>query len=412
MKSFLNHFSLLLVFLLPLQTQLILAEYSLYHNANTGPTAGLFIIEILTLLLASLVCFHYRHHLLQITKYLSQQIHLLVASSLLLFATIITLLLNPHLLSLVHLIHLLSACALILIILLQPHLKHKFILAFASGLIPSVILGIYQVIFGHSPASTYLGLAERSASNLGDSIYIIQDQRILRAYGFFSHPNIFAGYLTTALILLNTFTSKLNKKIIPALNVILIIGLILTFSKSAIIALFLTTIIYYSSTQKITSNKSILISTSILAILALRLLINQIELMSFQDRVNQWLDYFPLLTNNFINFLFGFGPGQYIFNWLDYNPNLDWWLYQPIHNVPVLILAEIGVIGFLLLFFILYKIFRTIPNQPHNLHILLISIPLIIISLFDHYLWSYWSGLVLFAFILASILTHARLTTQ
>ena len=67
------------------------------------------------------------------------------------------------------------------------------------------------------------------------------------------------------------------------------------------------------------------------------------------------------------------------------------------HNTWLLVLAELGVLGFLVLLLSL----RPLMNLQA-----LFLIPLGVISLFDHYLWSLWPGLALLALSAACLLRN------
>ncbi len=68
------------------------------------------------------------------------------------------------------------------------------------------------------------------------------------------------------------------------------------------------------------------------------------------------------------------------------------------HNVYLLALAEMGFVGFGLLILIYYYIVIFLWNQRALEISIVISI--LIISLFDHYWWSLYSGIILFGAII------------
>ena len=66
------------------------------------------------------------------------------------------------------------------------------------------------------------------------------------------------------------------------------------------------------------------------------------------------------------------------------------WFYQPVHNVFLLIFTELGVAGVLVILLFGYFIRRIF-----NCNLLPIFILFLLLALFDHYLWSLYSGLLL-----------------
>jgi hypothetical protein len=66
------------------------------------------------------------------------------------------------------------------------------------------------------------------------------------------------------------------------------------------------------------------------------------------------------------------------------------------HQIPLLILAETGLVGASGILLLLVFVFRAIPFDKRRFF--LAATPLMIIAMLDHYLWSYWSGQVLASF--------------
>jgi hypothetical protein len=275
--------------------------------------------------------------------------------------------------------------------------------AFAAGLIGPFIVGIAQIVFGSSPASTVLGLAPRSAEALGDSIFTFGGERMLRSYGSLPHPNIFGGYLAVALIILAPFKTWWQR--VGAGSAVL--GLLLTFSQSAWIgaALGILTllIVKRSKVQHIIkkhgSKLSLAAGIAVTAVLAALFVNTNFTSESLADRAAQYEVYTDLVRPP----LTGLGPAQFAQRWSEVQPALDWWKYQPIHNVPLLIFAEIGAIGLLALLWFLYEIdqlnYARLKKREAQIA-LAAGTTLVAIAFFDHYLWTLWPGLALAAFVL------------
>ena len=80
------------------------------------------------------------------------------------------------------------------------------------------------------------------------------------------------------------------------------------------------------------------------------------------------------------------------------NPGQPAYSYQPVHNVFLLVLAEIGVFGFL--FFVslfLYVFYQAIKIKDGFAVALLIA--LMILMMFDHYFWSLHFGMMFLFFV-------------
>ena len=141
------------------------------------------------------------------------------------------------------LMHLASALA-VFVMLLNKKVEWRPILAgFGLGLVVPAMVGVWQIVVDWSPASTIFGLASRDANNLGDAITLKNGVRELRAYGSFSHPNIFAGYLAVGALCLRTLLIRVQKgsyrRFLLISMLLLTVLLVYTGSRSAMLGLLL-----------------------------------------------------------------------------------------------------------------------------------------------------------------------------
>ncbi len=316
--------------------------------------------------------------------------------------------------------HLLFAGALFVVLLDQRVDKWQALLAFTLGLVAPSILGLVQVVIGSSPASTLLGLAAHHASDLGTAVIEQGGGRLLRAYGSLNHPNVFGGYLAIGVIsaLLLLFRGK---KIAYPLLPLFSFALIATFSRSAWLALAAALcvgagLLVVKHRAKICPR---LLPIGLLVIsLAAAVAVfskplfsrfdanKRLEQISVTDRVEQY-QAFPKVVKGHL--ATGVGIGDYPFALSEVRPGESVWAYQPIHNVPLLVLGEVGILGVLAMLFwagsvdrLNYAAIRR-GNIAAIGGIVLGTVPLVIIF-FDHYLWSSWSGLALLAFLMAMTL--------
>jgi len=276
--------------------------------------------------------------------------------------------------------------------------------AFLTGLIAPAIIGIHQFLSGGSNPSTLLGLATRSAETLGDSIITISDDRVLRAYGSFPHPNIFAGYLAIAFTV--SLRGAKRRGNLAALAIALI--LLFTFSRAA----FLAAVIALAITKWPTKNKEPVTLTAstdhppkknkkttfiIAAILIFAITpaaVNRLNLTdphesrSISERVQQHQE-FPSVISGAA--LLGHGLGNYTLAIEKIFPSREWWQYQPIHNTWLLAVGEVGILGMILT---LLTISSALPRKRSKEATAILA-TVLILTLFDHYLWSSWAGLTL-----------------
>lgn len=292
------------------------------------------------------------------------------------------------------------------------------LLSFAAGLVIPMGLGVWQVIFDGSPASTIFGLALRDANALGDAVTVGSDGvRQLRAYGSFPHPNIFGGYLAVGLLACAGLFREVKKpKYLLLIPVVFAVLLALSASRAAILGLILGMFLagLVARLQNVKLARILVIPIAIAVIggaMALSFATplaeivrsgetTSVEARSIEERVEQYFDYPAALSGRW---LLGNGLGAYTFAAFDAGTCRDWDC-QPIHNIPLLILAEIGLLGALVVFAWSSSIdrinFNRFPNRDALVAFAMGNVVLVILF-FDHWIWSQWAGLALIAFVMA-----------
>ncbi|OGL96210.1 hypothetical protein A2317_02210 [Candidatus Uhrbacteria bacterium RIFOXYB2_FULL_41_10] len=444
-------------FLLPWQTLYIFSQYTIAGEVFQYGVVSLYAVELL-------VVFAYLlYGRLQITKSLQK----IVSLTFLLMGFVLASALwaiNFDL-ALGQFAHILVALMLFLLLLdKRTNLQHVA-MGLIAGLIIPIGLSVWQVVVGASGASTLFGLAFRDAQTLGDAVLTLENgTRILRAYGSFSHPNIFGGYLVIGLLSLlfvrlglspfskgewEGVAGRVQKILWLTTFVFLFIGLILTYSQSAWIAIIIAfvcgigTLFFWR--QKIANPlwqsrirpcrvsikevwgscllarfKVIALIFSVLIILGSIfgiLTLNSIGVSqtSITERAAQYQEW-PQVVSDF--WIFGSGLGNYTYAVEAFDPSKEWWQYQPVHNAPMLIVGEIGVVGLILVIGWLALIDKLnvnriladslSANEEQNavcrfgsIIALMMGCALLVIAGLDHYLWSQWSGLALVAYVVA-----------
>jgi len=269
---------------------------------------------------------------------------------------------------------------------------------FVIGMLGQALIGITQIILQKNIGLPVVVEPTLSRELAGVAKISLGDNILIRAYGTFPHSNIlaFAGimalilvynrvigqkqaiilYILTLIVAgmfdhyiltsiqaiiiaglvgigLNRdikldFTRRLNKIIIVLLHILII----LTFSKLALILLLIIDCIYltYSWNKKMfyveqfqnklkSLPRIIINSVAMIGIIILWILPYQQILDTFLKRIFYLQDAFLIIQSNF---LLGVGLGQYVAN---LSENREFWQYEPVHNILVLLLSELGLIG-------------------------------------------------------------------
>lgn len=317
--------------------------------------------------------------------------------------------------SVVAVTHLLIAGLLFLLVLDERLSKKTIAQAFVLGLLPGVILGIFQVVTGTSPALSWFGLASHVASDPGVSVVAVEGTRILRAYGFLPHPNVFGGYLAIGL-LLSVWISKDERTIFwSAVSALLGVGLVLTFSRSAWLGvLFGAGVLLYHVWKTKDVRTWVRVSGApVMAIVLTALCFfgaistrtfsggdAPLEQRSVSERVSGYQEAVQVFLQHPI---VGSGIGAYTVALTQLRPNDPSWSYQPVHNTLLLLLSEVGLLGVIVSVWWGMSIVKPhtplSPSQaPLGYALLLTLLPPF---LFDHYLFSGWWGIVFLLFVLA-----------
>lgn len=302
---------------------------------------------------------------------------------------------------------------------------------FVAGMFVPTMVGLVQVFAGGSPASTWLGIAARDAAQLGDAVFTIDGQRVLRSYGTFSHPNIFGGYLGVALFAWWHLVSRMRTKWshqryvgIGAFGTIfLLASIILTGSRSAMLGVGIGLLVvmvlrmirkpklarFAGATIGLFAIGAALVGSFAFADVAADIRGGGVnEERSMSERVALYKEFVPLVTT--MNPYIGEGVGAYVLASAALDPGKDVYDYQPVHNAWALIFAEIGILGAVAIGAWLYSIGRVhIKQIPHPAALTAVGMMsvLLTISVFDHYLWSSWAGVVLVGLVVCTSLRLA-----
>lgn len=322
--------------------------------------------------------------------------------------------------SLTQFMHLLFAMLLFSALLDQRVSMRRVMIGFLLGLVLPAMLGVVQFFTGESHASTLLGLAERDALRAGEAVIQTgEGVRWLRAYGSFPHPNIFGGYLAVGLAtvfgLWGHVRSAGDKWLLLIGALIFSSALLLTFSRSAWLGLTLAVIVgaMVLLIKNVKAARAAVIPVALLFIAGAYVLSfgmglgirpasdAAFEQRSVDERIAQYEDYATVVDGKW---LLGHSIGAYPFAYAEGFPQKEWWAYQPIHNVFLLVIAEIGLIGAIAVLAWSSSIdkinFSRFPNRDAVTAFMMGNIVLVILF-FDHYLWSSWAGLALVAYVMA-----------
>ncbi|NMB48141.1 O-antigen ligase family protein [Candidatus Kuenenbacteria bacterium] len=269
------------------------------------------------------------------------------------------------------------------------------------------LLAIWQFANQSIWSNKWLGMASQKASELGASVIEIGGDRYLRAYGSWPHPNILGGFLILILgawfYLLTQAKERQQKRFVILTGIGIAAGIFFSFSRASwliFLTLYAWAWFYVSRYRREKFDKKILSAIGLVVVVLTVLFAplvetrmgvgerQRLEIRSEEERLSGYGQAIEIIKNNW----WGVGMGNYAFTMRDYYKIDDPWEIQPVHNTYLMIWAELGAVGFLLVILLNCYIIKLLIKRKGwwNLGILMIIYGLM---LFDHFWWTTASGM-------------------
>jgi len=267
----------------------------------------------------------------------------------------------------------------------------------------SSLIAIAQFIKQASLGGIFWWLGERTfnLNTPGIARATWEGKFFLRPYSTFSHPNSLAGFILVSLILI---LGRKNFKMADLLATGLgIFVLILCFSKMVWVTTVFVFLVNFLLRKKTSKQQPayrqgrLTINNFFLFILLTFLwfgrnisaesLIRRQELANIALHLTKVAPFFGVGLNNFIPAM---SKIQVSFDWI-------WWL-QPVHNIFLLVLAETGIIGFLIFLFLIIKTFKN-SLDIRNWSLVISLLAILLTGAADHYWLTLQQNQLMFAII-------------
>lgn len=269
--------------------------------------------------------------------------------------------------------------------------KYMLVVLLVSVLVQG-ILGVLQFKMGASLGLGLLGESQIVSGMQGSSFVTLNNEVFLRAYGTFPHPNILGGYLVMCLLLSLYLYMREDfrwKRGVMLLGILSSIFVVFTFSRICMLLVLIVWLVFLFF--RFFVKKKGIYSFSI-GLIAERFL----NLLSGGD--TSWSDRVNLMRSSFVvigeNWLMGIGLGRFtqgMENDIPLTSN-GVMLIQPVHNVPLLTVSELGTVGTLLYCVLLGSILLRNVKRLSWFKWLVIFV-IVVIGCFDHYLFSLPQGI-------------------
>ena len=220
----------------------------------------------------------------------------------------------------------------------------------------------------------------------------------------------------------------LEKYLLSLSLFVLSFGLMLTFSRGVIVFFIFTSVLFFVGVfllEKLKKYKTqaiklaVLVVVSWLFVIAVawpevssRFLESTISEPAIQERLFFNKVGTDTISQNYSQLFFGVGIGNFVNHYMQFVPGLAPYLYQPVHNIYILIASEVGILG--LVAFIVFlaallwkSIKRLLPSitiqdahdREHLVYVfslLLVACFVLFIGMYDHYFWTLQQGGLMF----------------
>ncbi|MFH1611790.1 MAG: O-antigen ligase family protein [bacterium] len=315
-------------------------------------------------------------------------------------------------------------------------LVHIFL---ASGLVQACI-AILQYAKQHSLGLKYLAESPLNTEIGGVAKIVVGGVKMLRVYGVFPHPNILAAFLLVNILFLyyiwttkkHTFTKNC---LLMIAYFVFLFSLLLTFSRTIIAITLIVSIIYFIfSFVKAKKNKDIslmkrtifilfvlIILCSVFVNLAKPEIFSRFKISSTEESITLRNFYNETALINIADYPFiGLGLGNFVWNMRSFLSLLADWTHQPVHNIYLLIASEVGLFGLSVFLFFIFSLVRNmivfVKKQKNDYFIILtlffIIFSLLSIGLMDHFLWTLQQGQLILWLFLGLVATYYTIDIQ
>lgn len=415
-----NFLILLFLFLLPWQTRWIYDPNYINGEFWEYGSFSWYGTEILIWLI--IILFSYRvfsgnakEHLFGKIHFSAHKSNLLIAACLMVFFFVEIAFSKSFNLSYNYFIRVLEGLCIAGVIIASGIPQKRLITVFWSGAIVQGIIGSHQFFSQQIYSNRWLGMALQGPAVQGSSVIELSTERWLRAYGSFGSPNILGGFLAVAFLLglILYLESRPWEKIYLTLGQsIILLGLILTFSRGAWIAslsgLFTLGVVlafnaragglskmhsFFLYIKQVVFYAALIIASALILepLYATRLQGEaRLEQKSISERKSQYKEAVDLISERP---WLGTGPGAYTLSVSEKNPSARSYQVQPVHNSFILVLSEWGLFGVVVLEVFLILLF--LKFKWINIYYLSVIITILISGLFDHFWVSLYSGQVI-----------------
>lgn len=254
--------------------------------------------------------------------------------------------------------------------------RREFFQLFALGMAGQAVLAIAQLAMGHSLGLSFLGEPQLSSTMANVAHFQWKEITLLRGYGTFAHPNILGAFLDIGLLgaILHPQKSKTVQRV---LLTILVLGLLVSFSRTAFLGVAAASL----ALPLKKAHRYGLAAAFLALLMGVFLMKGGLwQDISFQERWTGVQQAVALIREHPLGV--GWRQGTLLLDTVAETPLMPW-DYQPVHNVFLLVLLELGPLGLILCCGFFIHVCQKLARKKSAL--LVFPIVFFCTSFFDHY---------------------------
>lgn len=248
------------------------------------------------------------------------------------------------------------------------------------------IVGLLQTLLGRSLGGPLYYLGERTfdINTFGVSTFSFMGSEYLRSYSTFSHPNSLSGFLFVFLIFALLFRQKLKTWYFN-LVIVLVLATLLTAASLNIVVTSVMLLLIYFFKLTIRTVAFIIVTATLITLYLPKTGYREIDYRV--DLARSSLTMFrqkPILGVGLNNFIPTLAKESGAFK--------NSWELQPVHNIYLLVLSQLGAIG---LYAMCYMLYISLMANGYLLMAILFT------GLFDHYWITLQQNMLMFALVIS-----------
>ena len=253
------------------------------------------------------------------------------------------------------------------------------------------LIGIIQFFKKASIGGVFWWLGERSftISTPGIAKMSFTGELFLRPYSILPHPNVLAGFLLVSFLLFLSLTKKISFNLFSL--ALIVPCFVFTASRSAFLGLF--AVFCFFVFKRLGFKKT---AFFVLLILIAGLFLIDLKPLFESTAFLQRIQLARISLNMFLDNPFsGVGLNNFIPSLSDYfQKNNSFYLFQPVHNLFLLVLSETGLIG---LIGFIFGLGLALKKSLKNVFLFLGLVVIVITGFFDHYWLTLQQPMILFS---------------